>query len=177
MKRGWMIAKWGWDETTKLGQHLRYQSWDSLDEYRLKRKITVKKMSFQLFKKKSGWKIRDRYEFNVGEEVTWWATWRRSDGRLLHKTTYRTQIQKDLFAIERRRRPSRTMQREWKKRAYGKKFEKFCRLYMIFTLYFRSVETLGLYCQCYLLHLFLMGRRRFRRYFEEGKAYWCWTQI
>jgi len=29
---GWMIAKWVWDETPKLGQHRRYQSWDSHGE-------------------------------------------------------------------------------------------------------------------------------------------------
>jgi len=30
----WMIAKCVWDEKDKLGQYRRYQSWDSLGEYR-----------------------------------------------------------------------------------------------------------------------------------------------
>jgi len=38
---------------------------------------------FLFFKKKRGWKTG---VFNVGDEVMWWATWRRSDGRLFHKT-------------------------------------------------------------------------------------------
>jgi len=32
----WMTAKWVGDEKDKLGQYRRYQSWDSLGEYRLK---------------------------------------------------------------------------------------------------------------------------------------------
>jgi len=43
----WMIAKCVWDETTKLGQYRRYQSWDSLGEYRLKRKGRVKEIGFK----------------------------------------------------------------------------------------------------------------------------------
>jgi len=42
----WMIAKCVWDEKTKLGQYRRYQSWDSLGEYRLRKKGRVKEMSF-----------------------------------------------------------------------------------------------------------------------------------
>jgi len=38
MKWGWMIAKWVWDETTKLSQYVWYQSWDSLSDYRLQTK-------------------------------------------------------------------------------------------------------------------------------------------
>jgi len=36
-------------------------------------------------------------EFNVGEGVTWWATWRRSNGRLFHKTV--AEWKKDLFTV------------------------------------------------------------------------------
>jgi len=37
-----------------LGQYRRYQSWDSLYEYRLRRKGRVKEMSFQFLKEKRG---------------------------------------------------------------------------------------------------------------------------
>jgi len=54
----WMIAKCVRDKKTKLGQYRRYQSWDSLGEYRLRRKGRVNEMGFQLLKEKRGWKNR-----------------------------------------------------------------------------------------------------------------------
>jgi len=41
-----MTLKWVWDEKDKLGQYRRYQFWDSLGEYRLRRKGIVKHMGF-----------------------------------------------------------------------------------------------------------------------------------
>jgi len=43
-----MIAKYVWDEKTKLGQYRSYQSWDSLGEYRLRRKGRVNEIGFQV---------------------------------------------------------------------------------------------------------------------------------
>jgi len=63
----WMIAICVWDEKTKLGQYRRYQSWDSIGEYRLRRKGKVKEMGFQLLKEKRGWKIRHRRVWNRRE--------------------------------------------------------------------------------------------------------------
>jgi len=74
---GEMCARW----KTKLGQYRRYKSWDSLCEYRLRRKGRVEEMGFQLFKKR-GVERSETGEFKIGEGVTWWATWRRSEWRL-----------------------------------------------------------------------------------------------
>jgi len=94
-----MIAKCVWDEKTKLGQYRKYQSWDGLGKYRLRRKRRVEEMGFQLVKEKRGWKIRHR-RVEIGEGVTWWTTWRRWDERLFHKKG--AEWQKDLFAILKR---------------------------------------------------------------------------
>jgi len=99
MKLGWMIAKCVRDETTKLCQYRRYQSWDSLGNYRLRRKGRVKEMGFNLLRKREV-ERSDTGEFEIGEGMTWWTTWRRWDGKLFHKTG--AEWQKDLFAILRR---------------------------------------------------------------------------
>jgi len=67
----WMIAKCMWDEKMKLGQYRIYQSWDSLGEYRLRRKGRVKEMVFQLVKGKRGWKIRHRRVWNRRKSDVW----------------------------------------------------------------------------------------------------------
>jgi len=133
----WMIAKWLWDEKDKLGQYRRYQFWDSLGEYRLRRKGRVKEMSFQLLKEKRGWKIRQRRVWNR-RRVTWWTTWRRWDGGLFHKQEqngrkiyliFKTRGERRAIEGDTRGRLSTTMGREWKK-SRGKKVDQFWDLYV-----------------------------------------------
>jgi len=53
-----------------INQYRRYPPWDSLGEYRLRRKGRVKQMeSFQLLKEKRGWKIRQRRVWNRRSDV------------------------------------------------------------------------------------------------------------
>jgi len=60
-----MIVKCVCDEKMKPGQYRRYQSRDSLGEYRLRRKRRVKELGLR----KREVEISDKGEFNIGEGV------------------------------------------------------------------------------------------------------------
>jgi len=75
-------------------------------------------------------------EFNVGEGVTWWATWRRwrlfnkNRSKMIERFVCNFKMRGKWRAIksDKRGRPSRTMWRKWKKRAEVKwltSFERF----------------------------------------------------
>jgi len=61
----WMIAKFVWNEMTKLGQYRRYQSWDILGEYRQGGKEEWKRWFFNFFRKKEVERL-DTGEFKIG---------------------------------------------------------------------------------------------------------------
>jgi len=127
-----MIAKW--DETLKLGQYRRYQSWDSLGEYRLGRKRTVEEMGFEYLRKKRGWKFRDgwvkyRRRSDMMSNVTYirWETVPQNGCIMTERYSrnFRMRGERKTTKGVQRRRPSRTMWREWKKRAEVKMLSSF----------------------------------------------------
>jgi len=94
-----VIAKWVWDKITKLGQYRRYQSWDSLGECKRRRKEQWNRWVSNFLRKRDA-ERSGTGEFNIGEEITWWSMWRRSNVRLFHKPG--AQWKPDLIAILRR---------------------------------------------------------------------------
>jgi len=65
------------DVTTKFGQYRRYQSCDSQGEYRLRRNKQWKRWVFNFLRKRQV-ERSDTGEFNIGQGVTWWSTWKIS---------------------------------------------------------------------------------------------------
>jgi len=60
-----MMVKWVWDETTKLSQYWRYQSWDSLGEWLI---VNIRPLDLEAYWPAGRANIESNQQFLAGDK-------------------------------------------------------------------------------------------------------------